>query len=628
MTGPTLTTARPAGQRFAAVLDQMTFWWAAAVGTAVLHLLTARAMNLGFSVVRWGWESRDLAWRIPLGYLIVFFPVAVALGSLALVLGRSRAFQVTLWVWLTLMVFAVLLLFPELNGYASLLLAAGIAYRLTGMLKERQSAVLRWARRLGPATALIVVASSVAVPRLRAVRERATVAALPSPPAGAFNVLLVILDTVRADWLSMYGAVDSTTPKLAEWAKRGVVFEQAYSTSSWTTPSHGSLFTGQYPSVHGASFSSSLDARHTTIAEVLQQRGWATGGFTANLIATTIESGLAQGFVHYEDYQNSFEEIAKSTTISQAHNVLRFWSTLRDGRSLLAAARAFGRTDFTPRLTEDAHDDKPGSEVRESLAHWLDGLPAGRPFFAFVNFFDAHAPYRPPQPYRALFNEGKRDVDRYRGALRYLDDEVDLLLRDLERRGVLDETIVIVTSDHGEQFGEHEQSAHANSLYRQVLHVPLFVLAPRGAPAGIRVTRQVTGRDIPATILDLLAAPTDSSIAGQSLAALWRDSTATASDVVAEVDQSLRPVLRFKNSLGPLKAVFDDSLHVIRDHAGRLEVFHYRRDPTEVEDWIERGHPPEPFAQLLQRTVARHALTWPPAIPRTRGADDIEGREP
>jgi len=610
-----------------ALLDQGALWLTAAVAAGALQLITARALGLGYSVVRWGWESRDLTWRVPLGYLLIFFPVAVLLAGLALVLGRQRAFRVAAWVWLTLVLFAVLLLFPQVHGYASLLLAAGAAYRLAELAQRRRAAVTRWTRWVGVAGAAVVLASAALVPRLRDARERATIAALPSPPAGAPNVLLLILDTVRADWMSLYGAPEETTPKLTEWARRGVVFEQSYSTSSWTTPSHASLFTGQFPSAHGASFSSALDERHLTVAEWLQGAGWATGGFTANLIATTIESGLAQGFVHYEDFQNSREEITKSTTITQSHNVLRFWNSLRDGRGVGAAARAFLSTDFTPRLTEDAHDDKRAQEVRERFALWLDGLPAGRPFFAFVNLFDAHAPYRPPEPYRSMFDSGRTADARYKGAIRYLDDQVDLTLRDLERRGMLDNTIVIVTSDHGEQFGEHGQDTHANSLYRQVLHVPLVIVAPQRVPAGVRIARQVSGRDVPATILDLLAVPGDSAIGGRSLAALWRDSTAVASEVVAEVDQNMRPVLRFKNSLGPMKAVFDDSLHVIRDGAGRFESYLYRRDPQELQDLVALRGDSTAFSRQLQSVVTRNALVWPRPVPPVRAADDIETHE-
>lgn len=642
------TPAPPPRPAWHTALDLVALWLAAGVLAGATHLLTARALRLGFNVTRWGWESRDLWWRTPLAYLVLFAPVALLLLAAAPLLGRRRVLRLAAWAWCTLACFAVLLLWPQLHGYASLLLAAGVALQLSGALVRRERAVLRGARLVGGVGTLVVVLAAAFVPRLRTAGEWRTIAELPAPPATAPNVLFLLLDTVRADYLSVYGWRDQeTTPRLAEWARQGVVFDESYSASSWTTPSHASFFTGQYPSVHGASFTTRLDPSYRTVAEVLRERGWATAGFTANLIATTIESGLAQGFVHYEDYQNSWEEILKSTTITQAHNVLRALETWQEGRPARAVVRAFLSTDFTPRLVESAHDGKRAEEVRTHFATWLDALPAGRPFFAFVNLFDAHAPYHPPEPYASMFLGGgpeRKDLARYKGALRYLDDQVALLLADLDRRGVLQNTIVILTSDHGEQFGEHGQDAHANSLYRQVLHVPLIVVAPGRVPAGVRIGRQVTGRDLPATILDLLSLPRDPGIGGTSLVPLWHEAAALAtgdparataapslavtSDVIAELDQNTRPVLRFRNAQGPMKALLDDSLHVIRDGTGRLEAYRYRHDPREVTELVGAGRDSLPLVRQLQQAVERHALRWPVAIPVRAGARDLEREQP
>lgn len=616
---------RPVGSRWRTVGDQAALWLAAAVLAATLHLLTARVLGLGYSVLRWGWESRDLTWRIPLGYLAVFLPLGLVLGAVAIGLGGSRGFRFVAWAWITLVLFSVLLLFPQIHGYAWLVLAAGVALQLLPLVVRHERAVLRGARWVGTIGATLAIAGAVLVPRLRESRERETIAGLPATPVGAPSVLLLILDTVRADDLTAYGASDSTSPRLAAWARQGVLFEQAYSTSSWTTPSHASLFTGQYPGVHGADFDVALAPEFLTLAEHLQEEGWATGGFTANLMATPIESGLAQGFIRYEDLQNSAEEVLKSTTLTQSHNVLRFWATLRDGNGLGQAVRAFLRTDFTPRLEEDAHDNKTAAEVRSSFTRWLDGVPAERPFFAFLNVFDAHAPYTPPRPYLTMFNEGRRAHDRYRGALRYLDDEVAGLLADLERLGRLENTIVVVTSDHGEQFGEHGLETHANSLYRQVLQVPLVVVAPGRVPAGLRLAHQVSGRDVPATILELAGVAGDPRIGGRSLGALWRDSTSRPSDVLAEVSQNMRPQLRFPNSLGPMKALVGDSLHVIRDGAGALEVYRYRVDVAELDDLVAAGGDTTGFAAVLDAAIARHQLAWPVAVPRSRAAADTGG---
>ncbi len=615
--------------RVALVLDQLALWLAAAVLAGYLHLTLARALRLGFSVVRWGWESRDLIWRVPMGYGLVFVPFAAVLVLLAVILGPRLSARGPLWLWITLVLFSLLLLFPQLNGYASLVLAAGSASVLVPFAMRQPDLLLRSARAIGIVGGAAALLTAALLPRIRTAAERNAIAQLPTAPEGAPNVLLLILDTVRADYLSVYNVEEKTSPRLSQWAQRGTVFEQAYSTSSWTTPSHASFFTGQYASAHLASYTVRLGERHLTLAEVLKQRGWATAGITANYAATPLESGLAQGFIHYADLKNSLTEVTKSTTITQAQNVVRFVNALRNTRNVAYAIDRFFSADFSPLFTDHAHDTKTAQEVRAQFSAWLDKLPSGRPFFAFLNMYDAHYPYIAPEPYASLFEteggggEGAL-ADNYRGSIRYLDDQVDSLFRNLERRGMLDNTLIIVTSDHGEQFGEHDQWAHANSLYRQVLHVPLVVIYPKGVPAGVRVSRQVTGRDIPATVLDLLAVPRDAAIGGASLAALWRDSTARASDVVVEVDQNMRPAQHLKNSYGPMKAIFDDSLHVIRDGAGIYEAYRYRQDPAELTDLVAARRDSVPFKLLLEFAVRRHRLFWPRPVIRALVTPDPE----
>lgn len=606
---------RPAG-RITVLADQLTLWLAAAVVAGVLQLWLARALLEPFSVTRWGWASRDLPWIVPLAHVFVYLPVALCLGAVALVAGARLTLRASVWVWLTLVLFSILLLLPQIHGYASLLLAAGLAMVISRPVEGAEARVRRGARVTAIVGSAALLLAVTLVPRLRAQRERAAIAALPALPATAPNVLILILDTVRADYLSLYGSRVETTPKLAAWASRGAVFEQAYSTSSWTTPSHASLFTGQYAGAHLASYTVPLADEHVTLAEVLRARGWATGGFTANFAATPRESGLAQGFLHYEDLKFTPAEVLRSTTITQSDNVLRGWNALRSGMGVRGALKRFLASDFTPRVTELAHDQKAAAEVRLQFVRWLDQLPGGRPFFAFLNFFDAHAPYMAPPPYDAMFHTGgTREADRYRGAIRYLDEQLDSLLTTLEKRGVLDNTIVVITSDHGEQFGEHEQWNHANSLYRQVVHVPLVILFPARVPAGQRITRQASGRDVAATILNLAQEQGDPTIGGVSLASAWRDSTARFSDVMLEVDQNMRPVLRFRNSRGPMKAILDDTLHVIRDGGGTYEAYAYRDDPDESEELVAARGDSVAFARHLHDAVQRHRLSWPSAAP-------------
>lgn len=603
------------------LVTNVTLWLAAATLAGVLHLAVARTIGLGFSIFRWGWDSRDLAWKVPLGYLLVFAPVALMLAVLWAILPPRTGWKVATWAWLTLVIFSSLLLFPAIHGYASLLLAVGLAASLSTWLDRHPGATLRGARVVAALGAVGTAGLSVSLPRLRDAAERRALAALPVAPPGAPSVLLLILDTVRADYTSLNSSDAGTTPNLQRWGMKGAVFEEAYSTAPWTTPSHASFFTGQYPSIHRASWTVPLADGSRTIAEVLSERGWASAGFTANYVATRRESGLAQGFVHFEDFKTSLKEVLKSTTITQADNVVRAWDAFSMGQGIRRTLKAYGHANFEPHFSEESHDAKSAAEIREDFLRWSSELPADRPYFAFLNFFDAHAPYHPPPPFRMMFGDSAVLQNRYRGGIRYIDEEVNRLLETLDKRGTLANTIVIVTADHGEQFGEHGLGGHDNSLYRQVLHVPMMILHPRKVPGGVRVATQVTGRDIPATILDLVGVSQDSAIGGTSLAPLWAAGTPGSagwhpSEVLAEVDQNARPGLRHRNAYSALKAVIRDSVHVIGDRKGNYEAFAYRLDPDEASNLVVTPFDTLTYGALLGKSAARHRLVWPRPVPR------------
>jgi arylsulfatase A-like enzyme len=600
------------------VRDQLTLWVAAALVAALLTLAGARAARLGFSVFRWGWDSRDIPWVAPLGYLVVFAPIGILLLLFALI-RPGPSFRIAAFVWVTLVLFSFLLLFPQVHGYAWLAVAIGAGLQLSRVLGKREESTIWWAQRLVVVLGVTAVTCGLVIVGGRRLSERRQLDALPATKEGAPNVLLVILDTVRWKSLSLYGFELPTTPSLEQWAKRGVVFDQAYVTAPWTLPSHASMFTGRYAGRQSGTHTSPLGKEFVTIAEVLRRRGWATGGFTANLHATRYESGLAQGFIRFEDFKVSLAEIVRSTTITQSDNVLRGALALETGGGVRRAWRAFWGASFRPHLTEISHDQKPAREVTDAFLRWQRGLDANRPYFAFLNLFDAHNPYRPPEPYYSMFRKKPKTVDRYHGGIRYMDDELGRLLSELERRGSLANTIVVVTSDHGEQFDEHGLTGHANSLYAQLLHVPLVLIAPGRVPAGQRLAQQVSLRDLPSTLLELSGTPPDTSIEGTSLAVTWSGETGVTSEVVAEVDQSPRADERRKNTDGPMKSLVDDSLHVIRDGRGKIEAYAYRVDPENLTDLASDPSRQAIFRALLEKAVSRNALPWPKPLPR--GAD-------
>jgi choline-sulfatase len=299
-------------------------------------------------------------------------------------------------------------------------------------------------------------------------------------PKRATSVVLVVLDTVRADHLTPYGYPKETTPRLARFAQEGLLFEQARSAAPWTLPSHASLFTGKLPSQHGCNWEHRwLADSQETIAEVLAapRAGFETMGVTTNVNASSLYN-LHQGFARF----------VETWTLRDAH------------RGLDDSAIANG-------------------VIRE----WLEKRDASRPFFLFVNFADAHLPYTPPPPYDRMFGEPGATARRlaargdllqallageehptaedfaglaalYDGELRKVDALLGDLLDELDRRGLRDDTLVIVTSDHGELLGEEGRVDHQLSMREELLHVPLLLRWPRMVhPGRVKEPVSLTG---------------------------------------------------------------------------------------------------------------------------------------
>lgn len=335
---------------------------------------------------------------------------------------------------------------------------------------------------------------------------------------GPPNVVVVLLDTLRADHLGSYGDQRQLTPFLDQLAARGVRFERAYGTSSWTMPSVASLFTSRYPSQHGVrTMASSLDERETTLAEVLTGRGWTAAGFSGNLLVGA-PHGFAQGFDPW----------------------------------------------VVPSMDPPTAKVR-GPRLREESARWLEQRPRGAaPLFLYYQLMEPHSPYEPPEPYRSrrirphepgeveavteLMANGKiwnRTPEQiallaslYDGEVAAGDEEVRLLFAELERRGVLQHAVVVITADHGEELGERGSLSHGFTLFEEQVRVPLIILAPGVAPAVVR--QPVSLVDVAPTVLDLVGVPVPPSFRGRSLVPQMRGAAAPPVDLVAELE-SLGP---------------------------------------------------------------------------------------
>jgi arylsulfatase A-like enzyme/Flp pilus assembly protein TadD len=291
------------------------------------------------------------------------------------------------------------------------------------------------------------------------------------PRPGDVNLVLVTLDTTRADRLGCYGFAQVETPHIDRLAAEGVVFEQATATVPLTFPSHASIMTGLIPPHHGVRDNGGffLEDARVTLAERLKEAGYATGAFVA---AWVLESkwGLAQGF---DEYSDRFE-LSKYKVVS------------------------LGTVQ------------KPGGEVMDDALRWLATVESRR-FFAWVHLYDPHTPYEPPEPFAARY-----PGQPYLGEIAYTDKVVGRLLDWLRERGLMDRTVVVLTADHGESLGDHGESTHAYFVYDATTLVPLVVRTPwRGRG---RRSIQVSGVDLMPTLLDLLGLPPQEDIDGRSVA--------------------------------------------------------------------------------------------------------------
>jgi arylsulfatase A-like enzyme len=560
--------------------------------------------------------SRHFVWLAPLSNLLLF-----------LVLGLCFALVTGLWPrvggWLCprLIVFLatlpmLVLLGPAIYPQAWAILALGIAWRSVPLLERNPTALRRKVLFTLPCLlgfALFLAAWMIGGDRLKVLRA----AGRPLPSGDAPNILLITLDTVRADHLSLYGYERRTSPTLEWLAGRAIRFEEAHATAPWTLPSHASMFTGRAPRELGVNWDAPLDGRYRTLAEYLGSRGYATAGFVANTISCSYDRGLDRGFTHFEDY--ILEQLLPLRTAWLPNQALQ--AIYEVG---IFVGRAFNVGPFRP-----SHESwlsrlfitwkrKDAVAINRAFLDWsAQTRDPKRPFFAFLNYYDAHAPYvlpvgaahpfglKPRRPADFMFlielweqidkvklRPSYRNLarDSYDNCVAYLDRQLAELFTELQRRGELDRTLVIVTSDHGEEFGEHDLFDHGVSLYRPEIHVPLLIMLPARSRSVGLVRETVSLRDLPSTIVDLAGLADGSPFPGASLSSLWRDAppgtgatrmlgaiSELPSPDPLDMNQGRSPAHR-----GSLVARVEGPFVYIRNEGdGGEELFNHQDDPAE-----------------------------------------------
>jgi len=413
------------------------------------------------------------------------------------------------------------------------------------------------------------------------------------------NIIIVQIDATRHDHLSCYGYHRPTTPNIDRLAEEGVLYEQAISPASWTLPSHASLFTGLYPSQHGTGISHQQLAPHlTTIAKVLDRQGYQTVCLTSNVwVSSTFD--LTRGFRQFPAMMGPWSKIPLITRPgSLLHRIFVRLVGVKGGR--------FSRW------------------MNQAIHHWLSsGNDPNAPFFLFVLYCDPHAPYTFHKPFSydylgdrvAQARRVNQDPHRYMagkaemapqdfeilaalydGELSYVDQKIGQLADMLQRHGILDDTLLVITSDHGENIGHHGLMGHQYCVYDSLIHVPLIIRYPERFPAGQRITAQVQTHDLFRTVLDLLDLDPgvlsnplpDYSLLPEAIAANPRPYT-----VAEDLNPNLRRIRRvfpdFDASVydRELRALRTDEYKFVWASDGRHELYNLRQDPQELDNRLE-----------------------------------------
>jgi arylsulfatase A-like enzyme len=530
--------------------------------------------------------SFDFPWMAPFASAVLAVPVTVLAALLSRAVRKPLSLSSLVGLLTGVLVFSLLLPSTAIAWWASATVGVGAGLQIARTLRDVPTARwLAWARVIVVTLLASLAGAGLARRSIRMIREQQIAAALPTATVGAPNVLLIVLDTVRAANLSLYGYGRPTTPVLTALAAESSVFDFAVSTTSWSLPSHGSMFTGRAAGELGGDWLRPIGTSSVTLAEALAGVGYATGGFTANLVYTSYESGLDRGFARYDDYRVSWPMILRHSSLWR----IDAKSNLPQASTLRAAWEGLIGTHFEAATLgrKPADIKRSAQDIASAFLGW-QAEQSSRPFFAFLNLFDAHGPYYAPQPFLSGFRNGgsNPDVqkyDRYDAAIAWEDSVVGGVLATLRQRGVLDRTIVVVTADHGQLFGEHGLQGHSNGLYWHHLNVPLLIRYPGRVPAGERINALVSLKDLPATVLDL-ASVENPGIGGMSLASAWSGAQTVPRGALAELSQGINVPAMFKNSAGGMVSWLDDRLHFIRDGAGREELYAYRNDPGEEQD--------------------------------------------
>ncbi len=430
--------------------------------------------------------------------------------------------------------------------------------------------------------------------------------------APQFNVLIITIDTLRADKLGLYGNTTVKTPNLDRLGRSGTWFTTDIAQQPNTSASHTSIFTGVFPFVHGVRqhMTDHLSPDVRTLAEVLDERGYRTAGFYSWVTLDKGFSGL-RGFQTYEDVSI---HLTPPLSEERFHNLIGLYRLL--GKYLLLPgliANEFERG--APGSVLDNTDGKANVTTDVAL-RWL-GANSSSPFFLWVHFFDPHYPYSPPPPFDTMYdpnytgsvdggmstihyifshNTGtltEADVNHlqalYEGEISFADQQLGRLLDEVDRLGRTKDTIIVLTADHGESLGTAGRWFHGPRLNYTDIHVPLIIRFPPAVPANHSVDAPVESIDIMPTILDLLKIPVPAHVQGMSLLPLISGSPRQSDPSAISMLDTYKEV-----------SFLGTRWHLIWDRQKNTTLLYdYHADPLELNDQASRE--PDLAAELLQQ---------------------------
>ncbi|HYC01416.1 MAG TPA: sulfatase [Candidatus Limnocylindrales bacterium] len=406
---------------------------------------------------------------------------------------------------------------------------------------------------------------SSAVPATRASAAPAQLSA-PVATGDRYNVVLISLDSLRADHLSTYGYERETSPNITRLARSGVLFRNAIATSSWTLPTHLTMFTGRYQISHGVVEDTRvLLPSIPTLGQIFKASGYATAGYVSGPYVAG-HYGYSRGMDTYVDFS---EDVGK------------------------------GR---------EAREQITSPSINEQALAWLDQRTDQEPFFLFLHYFDIHYDYIPPAPYDRMFDpdytgtmDGRNFIERkdvhpkmdprdlahiialYDGEIRFTDHHVGAILDKLDQKGFSGNTVILLTADHGEEFFEHGNKGHHRTVYEEVLRVPFVLRIPGGAHAGKEVDEQVSLVDVFPTLLDLAGLPPSPDVEGISVRALAEGNRSDRDAVYAEFFDKLGLNLQVARRTPAAKTI-EHFNRITHPRRSPIEYYDLKDDPEERDD--------------------------------------------